>query len=862
MPGPSVSLAEFGIPPAQRSAVSEHQLLALETAAACLAAAGYGKQRAPGSRVDVWCGAVGGVERQYANAFRIEAVRALQRLNGFAPNELELVREEIESRWPGSAHDRIGEMASSTPARIAIAFGYSGRTVCVDASDATSHVIVTEALRSLRQRRCDAALVLAGQRQFGCTLERLLAAKGLLAEGCSRPFYRGAAGFQLAEGYGALLLKRASDARTAGDQVIAYLSGAALAHDGRPGSFRYSTSSPLRDAVLAAALEDAGLTARDIQYAECTGTGFAEETRVELQALADLTARDGSGALRVGCIRGRVGHPLASAGLLALARTALALQYGQLPPDSAEPDPLALPSPSLAYVGQEPEPWPALSPGRRGALVLCSSMAGTVGCLALQEAPSGSASERLRPSRSPSRSLERTVAVVSYAGRFADSPNAAALWTHLQAGRELIRELPEDVFPRRGFLDERGLGGARSYTNLGSHLPIPAEPPSGIPVVPARFATMDRAPRLALHVAHELLTRAGARRPNGRGLVVIASNLCLDRERLAHVGYEAAQLIQTLKQGEAARSSRSRRAALLDQLSATLATAHTPSGAAALDGMLASGIAASIVNEYRLNAVPVVLEAACASSLAALDVAQRALQAGAYDYAIAGGVEFAANLRDLVLCSALGLLSRSRIRPFHPRADGFSPGDGMALFLLRPFGKAEADGAPIHAVLRGVGASNDARSMISPHESGQVRAIQEAFQEVDFGPESVQYLEAHGTGTELGDQTELRAIRRVYGAAARRAPLIIGSIKAALGHTFAAAGAAGLLHAILALQARAFPRTSWSVHEGSVEPRDWDATRRASWLVDADRPRRAAVSSFGTGGINYHVLLEEHRRTP
>ncbi|WP_309032805.1 beta-ketoacyl [acyl carrier protein] synthase domain-containing protein, partial [Streptomyces alfalfae] len=275
----------------------------------------------------------------------------------------------------------------------------------------------------------------------------------------------------------------------------------------------------------------------------------------------------------------------------------------------------------------------------------------------------------------------------------------------------------------------------------------------------------------------------------------------------------------------------------------------------------ASGTAALIAGAYGLDAVPFAVEAACASSLAALDTALTALRSGAVDYALAGGVELPCSARDMVLCSALGLLSHTRITPFDAGADGFTPGDGCALFLLKRRSDAVRDGDEIVALLTGSGASNDAKSLIAPDVDGQVRAMRQAFTQVAHGPADVDYLEAHGTGTKVGDRVEITATGRVYGGAARPRPLEIGSAKGFVGHTFAAAGGAGLLRALLALRARTLPPHT---HLDRLNPAlgldDLPAaigTRPRPWPAAPGAPRRAAVSSFGTGGINYHLLVEE-----
>ncbi|MCZ4638948.1 polyketide synthase, partial [Streptomyces rubrogriseus] len=411
------------------------------------------------------------------------------------------------------------------------------------------------------------------------------------------------------------------------------------------------------------------------------------------------------------------------------------------------------------------------------------------------------------------------IAIVGFGGRFADSPDADGFWRTMLSGRDRIGPLPAELFDRDLYHAPGALALGRSYTDLGAPVPVPTQPPPGLRIPPHRYAATDAAQRLGLDVAAEMFARYG-RDPHaldGVGTVVVGSNLGLSRERRLHTGL-------CLDDLEADVRSLAALAALgPDDVEAVTKLVRDRFGEAGpddlpttWDGCVASGIAALLGNEHGLDAVPVAVEAACASSLAAVDVAVGRLRSGGADYAVAGGVELPCNARDMVLCSSLGLLSHSRITPFDAGADGFTPGDGCALFLLKRLTDARRDGDRVFGVLRAVGASNDAKSLIAPDADGQARAVRQAFAQVDFGPDEVDYLEAHGTGTRLGDRVEVAAAAQVYGTGRRTAPLDIGSAKSFLGHTFAAAGAAGLLRTLQALRQATLP-PSVNLHELSPD---------------------------------------------
>ena len=889
-----VDVAGFGIPPAQAKSMARMQLLILEAARQCLADAGYIGERRPAARTDVVVGTSFGLDRQYANAARIEGsryARELQRVASDGPYRMstdalaegtEELRTRLQERFGASPHDRVGEMASTIPARVASAFKLRGRTLAVESADASSFVALSHAMHCLHEDLSDAALVLAGQREEGGLLARALSAKGLSASG-THPFAADGQGFAIGSGIGAVLLKRLSTAVADQDRIYATIRDCSLGHDARPGVFRYSTSVERRYDVAAAAYRTAGVPLESVQYVECVGSGIVPETEAEIEALARLFDGGKARSVALGSVKDRLGHTFANAGLAGLSKVALALHHRTLPPQWSPEKAVELDVSGTPFrFARTAERWPeGPSGGPRRAAISGASLTGTLCHLLVEEYdPSGTpddgtpATLQERASRAAAAAppgstaqppVPEPIAIVSFGGYFADSPDADSFWETILSGRDRIGPLPEALLDRELYHAPGALSLMHSYTDLGSHVVVPQAPPSALRITPQRYAAMDGAQRVGLSVADELFTRWGATTDalRGRGIVVVGSNLGLSSERRA-----SAHLVLPDIEAEAARLaalehlSESELQDLLDRVRTAYGTSDEVDSPVFLDGSLASGTAALIANEYRLGAVPMAVEAACASSLAALDLAVNQLRRGSADYAIAGGVELPCNARDMVLCSSLGLLSHNKITPFGPDADGFTPGDGCALFLLKRYRDAVRDGDTIHGLLRGVGASNDAKSLIAPDTDGQVRAMQQAFDQVDFTPAEVDYLEAHGTGTRVGDRVEISAVARVYAGEQRDRPLEIGSVKSYFGHTFAAAGGAGLLRALQAVRSQTLPPTanvaqiSPQLDLGSIPAAV--STQATPWQTEDGRPRRAGVSSFGTGGINYHVLLEEH----
>ena len=872
-----IDVARFGIPPAQRGSLNHMQVLMLEAAAQCLADAGYQQRSSPPERTDVVCATSFGLDRQLANALRIEAVRytrdleaALSAPDGtFATDAREAadeLRAQLVHRLGGSPHDRVGEMPSSIPARIAAAFKLHGRTVCVESADASSFTALAAAVASLRVGQSDAVLVIAGQRKESALLERALDAKGLFQPD-AHPFAASGHGLRPGEGVSALLLRPLSSAQRAADRIYALIRECTLTHQARPGVFRYSTSVQRRHEVAEAAHQAAGVQPSTVQYVECASASIAPLVRADLNALGDLFAHRLPASIAIGSAQDRLGHTIAAAGLAAVTKAALALHHRQLPAHAAcaNAEPLDLSGTAFRFT-RATEPWlcPEADLPRRAA-VLGSSLTGALCYLLLDEhvptrpipgarpLPSAAAARKIPP-----------IAILAAAGRFGDTRDADDFWQAALQPGDRLSALPDALLDRDLYFRPGSTGLSHTYTQLGAALTPPEQPPSALHIIPRRYAAMDPVQRVVLDVADQLLApyRTGELTLRGRGLIVIGSSLSLSRERQLNAALALPQIEEAVRELAALRHLTAEdRDAVVKLVRERFAGCEELLGPTALDGYLASGAAALIANEYRLAAAPLAVEAACASTLAALDLAISALRSGSADYAIAGGVELPCNTRDLVLCSALGLLSPTRITPFAAEADGFTPGDGCALFLLKRQPDCGRDDQRVLGLIRGIGASNDAKSLIAPDAEGQARAMRQAFGQVDFDPAAVGYLEAHGTGTRVGDRVEIEATKQVYGAARRDEPLRIGTAKAAFGHSFAAAGGAGLLRALCALRTATFPPTAGAYPPNpTLDLRAIPAEipdRPHPWPSPPGRPRRAAVSSFGTGGIDYHLLIEE-----
>ncbi|MFO0609011.1 MAG: beta-ketoacyl synthase N-terminal-like domain-containing protein [Polyangiales bacterium] len=451
--------------------------------------------------------------------------------------------------------------------------------------------------------------------------------------------------------------------------------------------------------------------------------------------------------------------------------------------------------------------------------------------------------------------MSEPVAVVGMAGTFAGARDVGEYWRNIVREVDSITDVPPSHWAVDDYYDPDPKAPDKTYAKRGGFLPGQDFHPLEFGLPPNILELTDVAQLLSLAVASRALADAGYGEVNP---LAPRTGVVLGVSALGLVGPLYARL-----QGPVWRRVLRRRdvpEAEIDAIVEAIKRAYVEWREDSFPGYLANVVPGRIANRLNLGGVNLSVDAACASSLAALRVALHELRSGGCDMVLAGGVDTNNSPMGFVSFSKTpAFTAHDRMRPFDSASDGMLIGEGVGVVVLRRLADAERDGQRVYAVIRGVGASSDGRfsSIYAPRREGQELCLRRAYEEAGVAPESVGLVEAHGTGTPTGDPTELAALHAVFGGAAGKG-VALGSVKSQIGHTKVAAGVAGLIKVALALHEKVLPPTIHvATPHPAIRPPFYLNTRARPWFAIA--PRRAAVSSFGFGGTNFHAVLEEHR---
>ncbi len=446
-----------------------------------------------------------------------------------------------------------------------------------------------------------------------------------------------------------------------------------------------------------------------------------------------------------------------------------------------------------------------------------------------------------------------SIAIVGMGCRFAGSADLHEYWKLNIEGRSAFTPVPADRWAGAAFYDPSRRATDKTYCPTGGFVDdIRSFPALFLGIPPRRVEVMDPQQRMTIEVGLQTIQDAGYRPselPNRTGVFI---GVTASEFRVLLASRMMATMMATGQLGEVPESP--------EQIARAVERVVAPRPFSA-PGVLANMIAASVAQELDLHGPAYTVDAACASAVVAIHDAVAQLRAGTVDAAVAGGVYVQITPEHYVGFARVGAISaQGRCLPFDVAADGFVQGEGAGAMLLKRLEDAERDGDRIYAVIEGIALNNDGRGdgPMAPVTQGQCNVMVDAWKDSGLDPQDVRYVETHGTGTEVGDQSEVNAMNLAFEGRARRA--LLGSSKANVGHTMSAAGIAGLIRATQAIEHGVIPPMA-----GFTQPKPGLALDEGGYEIP-DRPvpwdgedRIAAVSSFGFGGTNSHVVLRTYR---
>jgi len=458
------------------------------------------------------------------------------------------------------------------------------------------------------------------------------------------------------------------------------------------------------------------------------------------------------------------------------------------------------------------------------------------------------------------------IAIVGMACVLPGADTLERYWQNIVDKVNCIGEPPPDWQPEH-FTDPTGTQPDKLYIARGGFLGDLARfDPVKYGIMPSSIDGAEPDQFLAFRCAVEAMEDAGfPGRPlqRQRAGVIIGRGIFVNRGMMTMFtnGYMLDEVIGLLRKLEPGRSEED-----LALIRAELKKNLPPFNAETVPGLTHNILAGRIANRLDLQGPAYMVDAACASTLLAVEQGIRELRSGSCDLIIAGGVQVSnPGMVHQAFCYLEALSKSGQVAPFSAGANGTLLGQGCGALVLMRKTDAERDGHRIYGLVKAVGVSSDGKGsgILAPRKDGQVLALRRAYEQAGFSPDTVGLIEAHGTGIPLGDATEISSLGECYGSRSEERPRVaVGSVKSMISHLIPASGAASLIKTALALYHRVLPPTLNADEPnpalGLEKTPFYLSTTTRPWIHAGESPRRAGVNAFGFGGINAHAILEEH----
>jgi acyl transferase domain-containing protein/NAD(P)-dependent dehydrogenase (short-subunit alcohol dehydrogenase family) len=455
------------------------------------------------------------------------------------------------------------------------------------------------------------------------------------------------------------------------------------------------------------------------------------------------------------------------------------------------------------------------------------------------------------------------LAIIGISCLFPKAEDLRTYWGNIKNGVDAISPIPErSHWKLADYYSPDPKAPDRTYAQRGGFLSAVDFVPMDFGIAPKDVEATDTTQLLGMVAAKQALADAGyADKPFPRERTSVILGVTGALELVIPLGARLGHPIWRRALQEAGIG-----ASVAEDVVQRISDAYVGWQENSFPGLLGNVAAGRIANRLDLGGTNCVVDAACASSLAALHLAGLELTSGRSDMVITGGLDtFNDIFMHLCFSKTPALSPSGEAKPFDRSCDGTLLGEGLGMVVLKRLADAERDGDRIYAVIKGIGSSSDGKgnAIYAPRADGQQQALRRAYADAGITPDTVELVEAHGTGTRVGDATEVQALGEVYREARPEGTWVaLGSVKSQIGHTKAAAGVAGLIKAALALDHKVLPPTikvTQPIEElASGRSPFYLNTQKRPWLARPAHPRRAGVSAFGFGGTNFHCVLEEY----
>ena len=468
--------------------------------------------------------------------------------------------------------------------------------------------------------------------------------------------------------------------------------------------------------------------------------------------------------------------------------------------------------------------------------------------------------------------LNDEIAIVGMGCILPGAGNPETLWDNIMGKRYAIKEMPDERIRKDLYYDADKSAEDKSYTMLAGLVEDYRFDQERFGYDDDKTAKLSRSQKILLETAYQAVEDAGylnedlsfACKDPQRTAVIIATCLGNELGNELQLKYHFPEVVSMLRKlPEFAALTEEEKTDLVEHLRIGM-EGNNP-GYDPVHGILLNIEASRVAKHLGIRGPNYIVDAACASSFTALDAAVGELLSGERDQVIVGGVNTHLAPECFVGFCKMGALSADGSFPFDKRANGFILGEGAAVFVLKRMKDALRDGDTVQAVIKGIGSSSDGRgkSIAAPNINGQLLALKRCFENMSprITPEDVSFVEAHGTSTIMGDQAELETLQQVYSTSKTG----ISSVKSQIGHLLGGAGAAGLVKAVQAVKKGVLPPNAnfetLSPNHDLKNSAMYIIEESAPWVEPDNKTRKAGVSSYGFGGINYHIVIEEFNHT-